>query len=218
MAWTAPSTFVAGAILTAAQLNTNVRDNTLAGGPIYATTAARDAAIPTPFAGQRAFVSGTNVNYQYNGTAWVSPQALSVPPMCLVTRTATQAITNATDTLIAFTAGATFDTEPTPMFSAGLNTTITIRTTGVYIVSFQINWASNATGVRYANVRIGGGATSAPAAEINAGGAANHAINGTIPILLTATNALTLNVYQSSGGALNVNSAQMSATFIGKTA
>ena len=28
MAWTAPSTFVAGAILTAAQLNTNVRDNT----------------------------------------------------------------------------------------------------------------------------------------------------------------------------------------------
>ena len=211
MAWTAPSTFVAGAILTAAQLNTNVRDNTLAGGPIYATTAARDAAIPTPFAGQRAFVSGTNVNYQYNGTAWVSPQALSVPPMCLVTRTATQAITNVTDTLIAFTAGATFDTEPTPMFSAGLNTTITIRTTGVYLVSFQINWASSATGARYANVRIGGSAT-------NAGGTANHAINGTIPILLTATNALTLNVYQSSGGALNVNTAQMSATFIGKTA
>ena len=28
MAWTAPSTFVAGAILTAAELNTNVRDNT----------------------------------------------------------------------------------------------------------------------------------------------------------------------------------------------
>jgi hypothetical protein len=45
MAWTAPSTFVSGAILTAASLNTNVRDNSLAGGPIYATEALRDAAI-----------------------------------------------------------------------------------------------------------------------------------------------------------------------------
>ena len=71
MAWTAPSTFVAGAILTAAQMNTNVRDNTLAGGPIYATTAARDAAITAPFVGQRAFISGTLINTQYNGTAWV---------------------------------------------------------------------------------------------------------------------------------------------------
>ena len=71
MAWTAPSTFVAGAILTAAQLNTNVRDNTLAGGPIYATTVARDAAITAPFVGQRAFITGTLINTQYNGTAWV---------------------------------------------------------------------------------------------------------------------------------------------------
>lgn len=71
MAWTAPSTFVAGAILTAAQLNTNVRDNTLAGGPIYATTVARDAAITAPFVGQRAFISGTLINTVYNGTAWV---------------------------------------------------------------------------------------------------------------------------------------------------
>lgn len=71
MAWTAPSTWVAGAILTAAQLNTQLRDNMLAGGPIYATTAARDAAITSPFVGQRAFISGTLVNTQYNGTAWV---------------------------------------------------------------------------------------------------------------------------------------------------
>jgi hypothetical protein len=71
MAWTAPSTWVAGAILTAAQLNTQLRDNMLAGGPIYATTAARDAAITSPFAGQRAFISGTLVNTQYNGSAWV---------------------------------------------------------------------------------------------------------------------------------------------------
>lgn len=71
MAWTAPATWLAGSTLTAAQLNEQVRDNSLAGGPIYATTAARDAAIPAPFAGQRAFISGTLINTMYNGTAWV---------------------------------------------------------------------------------------------------------------------------------------------------
>lgn len=35
MAWTAPSTWVAGAILTAAQLNTQLRDNMLSGGPAF---------------------------------------------------------------------------------------------------------------------------------------------------------------------------------------
>ena len=87
MAWTAPSTFVAGAILTAAQLNTNVRDNSLAGGPIYATEALRDAAITSPFEGQRAYITGstvatatgqagtagvpTGIQTIYNGSGWV---------------------------------------------------------------------------------------------------------------------------------------------------
>jgi hypothetical protein len=85
MAWTAPSTYVAGAILTAASLNTNVRDNSLAGGPIYATEALRDAAITSPFEGQRAYITGstvtaatgtttavpTGIQTIYNGAAWV---------------------------------------------------------------------------------------------------------------------------------------------------
>jgi hypothetical protein len=87
MAWTAPSTFVAGAILTAASLNTNVRDNSLAGGPIYTTEALRDAAITSPFEGQRAYITGstvatatgqagtagvpTGIQTIYNGSGWV---------------------------------------------------------------------------------------------------------------------------------------------------
>jgi hypothetical protein len=88
MAWTAPSTFVAGAILTAAQLNTNVRDNSLAGGPIYATETLRDAAIPSPFEGQRAYITApeaakvtaagattavpVGLTSIYNGSVWVN--------------------------------------------------------------------------------------------------------------------------------------------------
>ena len=64
--------FTAGQILTAAQMNTYIRDNMMAGGPIYATTVARDADITAPFTGQRAFITGTLMNTQYNGTAWVN--------------------------------------------------------------------------------------------------------------------------------------------------
>jgi len=51
MAWTTPATFVAGAILTAAQMNTNVRDNTNA---LYTS--------------QRRFAQGTRTT-QYDFTA-----------------------------------------------------------------------------------------------------------------------------------------------------
>ena len=85
MAWTNPVTYIAGAILTAAQMNV-MQANALAGGPIYATEAARDAAITSPFEGQRAYITGstvasasaatyagtpTGIQTIYNGAAWV---------------------------------------------------------------------------------------------------------------------------------------------------
>ena len=53
--------FTAGQILTAAQMNTYIRDNIMAGGPVYASEAARNADIPTPFEGQRAYITGSTV-------------------------------------------------------------------------------------------------------------------------------------------------------------
>jgi len=86
MAWTDPNTYIAGAILTAAQLNA-MQANALAGGPIYTTLAALNTAIPSPFEGQRAYLTapavGTvtaagadtavpvGISVIYNGTAWV---------------------------------------------------------------------------------------------------------------------------------------------------
>lgn len=71
MAWTTPTNVATGDVLTATRYNAEVVANTLAGGPIYATTVARDAAITAPFVGQQAFITGTKVAYQYTGTAWV---------------------------------------------------------------------------------------------------------------------------------------------------
>lgn len=90
MAWTSftAGLFTSGQILTAAQMNTYIRDNIMAGGPIYTTETLRDAAITSPFEGQRAYITspeaakvtatGTvtaipgGVASVYNGSVWVN--------------------------------------------------------------------------------------------------------------------------------------------------
>lgn len=124
MAWSdfTAGLFTSGQILTAAQMNTYVRDNLLAGGPIYATEAARNAAIPSPFEGQRAYITGatvpaatglvtavpTGIQTVYNGSAWVC-----------VTPVSANTVTNGTTTSGSFT--------PT-LTSGGTNPSVTIAT------------------------------------------------------------------------------------------
>ena len=139
MAWTDPSTYVAGAILTAASLNTNVRDNSLAGGPIYASTAARDAAIPSPFAGQRAFVTATNVAYQYSGTAWVETITLGAWTTYVPTLTQGAAVAK-TDAYCRYSrAGRTI--------TAQANVTATAIGTAGSTLALGLPVAANAAGV-----------------------------------------------------------------------
>lgn len=141
---------------------------------------------------------------------------LRVPPACSIARTAAQSINNNTDTLVAFTAGAEFDTESPsdPMFSSGTNTRITIQTAGIYIVTAAVKWAGNTTGVRYCTVRKNG-TTIASSSTSNA---------AAFDVDLTASRALSfadndyidVNVYQNSGGALNLSWAYLAAVWIGQ--
>ena len=89
MAWTAPTNVATGDVLSATRYNNEVVGNALAGGPIYATEALRDAAITAPFEGQRAYITGSTettavagasgttaipsgIQTIYNGAAWVT--------------------------------------------------------------------------------------------------------------------------------------------------
>ena len=221
MAWTAPATWLAGSTLTAAQLNEQVRDNSLAGGPIYATTAARDAAIPAPFVGQRAFVSGTNVNYQYNGTAWVSPQALSVPPLCRAYQSANTSIANNSTTTLSYNA-ENYDTDS--MHSITTNTSrITIVTAGVYAITAGITWDINATGIRVINLRINAATNIAFATQTNNGASNFTEQTVSTHYSLAAAEYVETTVYQNSGGALGArgdvtNGLWLCVAFLGKTA
>lgn len=199
MAWTAPSTFVAGAILTAAQLNTNVRDNSLAGGPIYATEALRDAAITAPFEGQRAYITGstvaaatgvitavpTGIQTIYNGAAWVC-----------VTPVGADTATVGTTTSLSFTATLT---------SGGTNPSVTLSTGTTALI--QVSGAQLATAGTPANIGVAiSGATTA-AASSNYGTYSTSATYNrysdqwVITGLTAGTNTFTLQYITASGTA-----------------
>ena len=80
MAGAGAKLFTSGSVLTAAQVNTYLMDQTIMR---FATTAARDAAFgcggePTLAQGMFCFIDADNTTYFYNGSAWVSfPNALN---------------------------------------------------------------------------------------------------------------------------------------------
>lgn len=57
MAWTTPTNVATGDVLTASRYNNEVVANALAGGPVYATLADLNTAIPSPYEGQRAYLT-----------------------------------------------------------------------------------------------------------------------------------------------------------------
>lgn len=62
------TTFVAGDVLTAARLNTDLRNQVVTP---FATTSARDSAITAPVAGMVCVTTDTNTVWTYSGSAWV---------------------------------------------------------------------------------------------------------------------------------------------------
>ena len=157
MAWTAPNTFIAGAILTAAQMNA-MQANALAGGPIYTNEAARDAAITSPFEGQRAYLTASTVATAagqtavipsgvqtiYNGSVWVCVTQVGAvtDTTCSTTTTAsfadpsTPGNTNPTVTLVTGTSAI-----------VDINSTLYNSTASAYtFVSFAVSGATTLAG------------------------------------------------------------------------
>lgn len=117
-------------------------------------------------------------------------------------------LTNTVETLI------TFDTETQD--TNGLHSTVTntgrltCQTTGTYLVTANVRFASNAGGFRYAYVRLNG--TTLLCVNISPavnGGQTQLSLSTQYP--LSATDYIELFAYQSSGGNLNVEAAGVHA-------
>ena len=210
MAWTAPRTWVSGAILTAAQLNEQVRDNMLAGGPIYAAYSDLTSAIPSPFEGQRAYLTAplsatvtatgaitavpTGINVVYNGVAWVCTTEVGAGSNTAATTASTSYVTTLTSD------------------STAVSVTLLTGTTALIMYS-SIGYNNTAASSYYTSISVSG-ATTIAAADSNSSGATsagvNYGVNTNRTMVLTGltagVNTFTLNYKVNSG----------TATFLGR--
>lgn len=140
---------------------------------------------------------------------------------CKAIRTATQSIADSTPTTINFNAADLWDVGSLHD-TATNNDRIVIPTggdTGVWDLDGVARWDANATGRRETRIwhmPVGGGVGSISAEDVRAG-LNDGGVGPTIPIHATAQppavgDFFTLEVFQNSGGALNITLALFSAT------
>ena len=208
MAWTAPPTYTAGAILTAAQMNA-ISANLYAGGPVYATYADLVAAIPSAFEGQRAYITGpvsgtvtatgaitavpSGINVVYNGAAWVCTTEVGAGSNTLATTTSATYVTTLTSDSTAISA--------------------TLLTGTTALINYSSIGYGSAAGVSVWTSISVSGATTIAAADSNSSGATgagtNYGLNTNRTLILTGltagVNTFTLNYRQSGGTGTYLN-------------
>jgi len=152
-------TFTAGAVLTASEVNNYLMEQAI---PVFATTAARDAAITAPEEGMTAYVTGTKLTYVYTGAAWFS-NAGSV--LQTVTTHLPGIYTHSTN--IALSA------------ITGLSVAITPRSTvSKILVSFNILVSGSQSLIIYGNLRRGATNIAQPTTGAMFTGTYNSSIGG----------------------------------------
>jgi len=202
MAWTAPPTYVAGAILTAAQMNA-ISANLYAGGPIYDTLASLQTAIPSPFEGQRAYLTnpaattvtatGTTqvipggVTVVYNGAAWVCTTEVGAMSSTSGTTTSATYVTTLTGDGTALSVSAITGTTAYLSISARLS----VSTTSTPFVAVSVSGATTISAASSAyDIGIG---------QVTAGIATPIAFVYPVSGLTAGLNTFTLNYLTNAG-------------------
>lgn len=192
-------TFVTGDVLTAADTNGYL----MQGVWVFASAAARSAAVTSPQEGNFSYLKDTNSTEYYDSSAWTAIGGAASFAGCVLTQSvSTQSI--ATNTLTA----VTFNTEAIDTngyHSTSSNTDrITIPSTkvGKYMVTGSISMSASSTGARVVKLSKNGSViyeTSFPATS-------SGTSFGIISFVVDCASAdyLTLSMFHTAGGNLNV--------------
>lgn len=128
-------------------------------------------------------------------------------PAVGVTHNAAQSITNSTNTILAFNterfdqAGGGASTQHDTVTN---NSRLTCRYDGIYQIVANVDWASNVTGERLIEIVLNAGLTSIARVRGAAGGIGPCNQLVTRQYALVVNDYVQLQVFQTSGGALNV--------------
>lgn len=142
-------------------------------------------------------------NAMIDAAAAISHSKISVPS-AHVYHSANQSINNSATTTLAFNSER-FDTD-TMHDTVTDNSRLTCRTAGVYLITVSVEWAASAGGtIRLISLLLNGttnlGFNGLPA--LGAGTTVNHAV--TAIYQLAVNDYVEVQVFQDSGGALNVS-------------
>ena len=151
-------TFTTGEVLTAADVNGYLMQGVL----VFASAAARNAAITSPQEGQFAFTKDTNGLWYYDGAAWVASGATGdiegVTAGVGITgggTSGTVTITNdmattitASGDIIVGTGSGTYDNLP-------IGTTNQVLTADTTVSPYKVKWATAASGGGYTSIASG---------------------------------------------------------------
>ena len=190
-------TFVTGDVLTATDTNGYL----MQGVWVFASAAARDAAVTSPQEGNMCYLKDTDAVQYYSGSAWTAVGGSSGFVGCALWKSTTQSVNSSTSTNVSF------DSELLDTSGFHDNATNNERITvpagkaGKYQLILTIAFAGNATGYRETSILKNG----TPIVYGNTPPTAN-APTFTVTTIVSASVAdyFTSQVYQTSGGALNV--------------
>jgi hypothetical protein len=180
--------FASGEDLTAAKLNASSI-------PVVSST----ADITTPFTGQIVFNTTDTRLYRYTGSAW---RKFSGGPVWSLERNTTQSIPNNAYTDVVWN-GERTDTDGV---HAASSTDVVITQDGLYTISPSATFVNNATGVRAIQLLQNGTVlrnVGVPATS----GFGTTVQTPTLYVQCVVVDVLKVQVYQNSGGALNLAAA-----------
>lgn len=154
---------------------------------------------------------------QFNANIRDNVSFLANPPACRVYHNAAQALTTAVEASLAFNSER-FDTN-TMHDTVTNNSRITFTTAGLYVVTLNVTFASNATGNRVTTIRLNGATYLAYDIRAAVNGDTTNVAVTTI-YKFAAADYVEARCFQNSGGNLNVNSTanstpEFAATWIG---
>jgi len=137
--------------------------------------------------------------YCIDGSKWIRLSQTLPDISCKVTKSASQTISNNTDTIIIWDQ-EDYDTD-TMHDNVTNNSRITIKTAGKYSVMAQVGWASNSTGLR--NIEIIKNSSNLGRVEYTPNTGSQHIVSAVDEFAVN--DILELQVKQTSGGNLNFN-------------